>query len=99
MTAAEKTVPAAENYMPHAMGGGAHARCGTKMPMRQGKTVTAAENFMPHDVGEWAGSVTPRVARGEFFIFPYRGEGVFGWLERAPWHGAVKNVPAAWPNA
>ena len=58
----------------------------------------AADDSVPHDMGEWAGLVTPRVAGGGFFIFPYRGEGVFGWLERAPWHGAVKNVRAAWPH-
>jgi hypothetical protein len=97
-----------------ASGGRASARIGSP-PQRPGaarKSVRAAgkhwpgaADSVPHDVGGSAGLVTPRVARGEIFIFPYRGEGVFGWLERAPWHGAVKNVhaarpnvPAAWPN-
>ena len=66
-----------------------------------GKRWPGAENSLTHEMGEWASLVTPRLAKGGIFIFPYRGEGVFGWLERAPWHGAVKNVHAAgkfWPR-
>lgn len=77
---AGKTVTPAEDSMPHDMVGrrpgtlrygNVHA-AGKNQPAAA-KTVTAAEDFMPHDMGGWAGLVTPRVARGEFFIFPYRG--------------------------
>ena len=43
-------------------------------------------------MGDLATLVTPRVARAEFLVFPYGGEGVFGCIEWAPWHGAVNNV-------
>ena len=106
--------PGAENSMTHDLGDGAPVLGAKKFKVRHGNVLAAgklengagkrwagAENSLTHEMGEWASLVTPRLAKGGFFIFPYRGVGVFGWLVHAPWHGAVKNVHAAgkfWPR-